>query len=288
MSEHTPDWFDAQYNNRARIPEHPEIFARWEKASALTRDRSACEIDVPYGEDASEKLDVFMTPRPNAPVFVFIHGGYWRALDKRDQSFVAASYVNAGALVVVPNYALCPAVTIEHICLQMTQALAWTRRNAARYGGDPRRIVVAGHSAGGHLAAMLMSCDWAKVGADLPAGLVASALCISGLFDLEPMRHTPFLAPDLRLDADSARALSPAFFPAPPRGRVYAVVGAHESQEFTRQNELLRKAWGPVRVPVCETVPGANHLTVLHELADPKSRLHRLGLDLLGLEPPAA
>lgn len=287
MSERTPQWYDSQYNNRARIPEHAEIFERWSRASALTREKSACEIDVPYGDDPSEKLDVFLTPRPHAPVLVYIHGGYWRALDKRDQSFVAASYANAGAMVVIPNYALCPAVTIEHICLQLARALAWTWRNAARYGGDPARIVVAGHSAGGHLAAMMLACDWPAVASDLPAGLVGGALAISGLFELEPLRHAPFLAPDLRLDEASALKLSPATFPAPPRGRLYAVVGAQESEEFIRQNALIRKAWGPVRVPVCETVPGANHLTVLHDLADPQARLHRLGLDLLGLEAPA-
>lgn len=287
MSERSPQWYDSQYNNRARIPEHAEIFERWSRASALTREKSACEIDVPYGEHPSEKLDVFLTPRPHAPVLVYIHGGYWRALDKRDQSFVAASYANAGAVVVIPNYALCPAVTIEHICLQLARALAWTWRNAARYGGDPARIVVAGHSAGGHLAAMMLACDWPAVASDLPAGLVGAALSISGLFELEPLRHAPFLAPDLRLDEASALKLSPAAFPAPPRGRLYAVVGAQESEEFIRQNALIRKAWGPVRVPVCETVPGANHLTVLHDLADPQARLHRLGLDLLGLEAPA-
>lgn len=287
MSERTPQWYDSQYNNRARIPEHAEIFERWSRASALTREKSACEIDVPYGDDPSEKLDVFLTPRPHAPVLVYIHGGYWRALDKRDQSFVAASYANAGAMVVIPNYALCPAVTIEHICLQLARALAWTWRNAARYGGDPARIVVAGHSAGGHLAAMMLACDWPAVASDLPAGPVGGALAISGLFELEPLRHAPFLAPDLRLDEASVLKLSPATFPAPPRGRLYAVVGAQESEEFIRQNALIRKAWGPVRVPVCETVPGANHLTVLHDLADPQARLHRLGLDLLGLEAPA-
>lgn len=287
MSERTPQWYDSQYNNRARIPEHAEIFERWTRASELTREKSACEIDVAYGDAPSEKLDVFLTPRPNAPVLVYIHGGYWRALDKRDQSFVAASYANAGAMVVIPNYALCPAVTIEHICLQLAQAVAWTWRNAARYGGDPSRIVVAGHSAGGHLAAMMLACDWRAVASDLPARVVGAALSISGLFELEPLRHAPFLAPDLGLDEASALKLSPATFPAPPTGRLYAVVGAKESEEFIRQNKLIRKAWGPVRVPVCETVPDTNHLTVLHDLADPQARLHRLGLDLLGLEPPA-
>jgi len=284
MSTRTSAWYDAQYNNRARIPEALQIIERWATASALTREKAVCELDVAYGDGPGETLDVFPTTHPNAPVLVHIHGGYWRALDKRDQSFVAPSFVTDGALVVVPNYALCPAVSIEHITLQLVRALAWVWRHAARYGGDPDRIVVCGHSAGGHLAAMLLSCDWPAVAPDLPARLVKSALSISGLFELEPLRHAPFLAPDLNLSAVSAARLSPVRFP-PPAGRLYAVVGAEESEEFLRQNESIRAAWGADVVPVCETVPATHHMNVLHELADPQARLHGLALDLLGLSP---
>ncbi len=239
-------------------------------------------LDVAYGRAESERLDVFLPNAPGAPVLVYIHGGYWRALDKRDQSFVALPFVAAGAVVVTPNYALCPAVTIEHIVLQLVQALAWVWRHAAEHGGDPARIVVAGHSAGGHLAAMLLACDWRAVAADLPADLVKSALAVSGVFELEPLCHAPFLAPDLRLDEATARKLSPAAMPA-PNGRLVAIVGADESEEFLRQNALIAEAWGARAVPVCEQVPGRHHMNVLHELADPSSRTHRLALQLLGL-----
>jgi arylformamidase len=286
MTRPSPAWFDAQYNNRARIPEHPQILERWSNASALTREKAVCHLDIAYGSGAGETLDVFPATQPDAPVLVYIHGGYWRALDKRDQSFVAASFTSAGAMVVVPNYALCRAVSIEHITLQMVQAVAWVYRNAAQYGGNPRHIVVAGHSAGGHLAAMMLSCDWQAVAGDLPARVVKSALSISGVFELEPLRHAPFLAPDLKLTAASARQLSPAGFPA-PAGMLYAVVGGDESEEFIRQNELIRKAWGAVTVPVCETIPGTHHMNVLHELADSQARVHRLGLELLGLTKKA-
>ena len=208
-----------------------------------------------------------------APVLVFIHGGWWRALDKSDHSFLAPPFVERGALVVVPNYALCPAVPIETIALQMTRALAWTQRNAARFGGDPSRIVVAGHSAGGHLAAMLLCCDWRAVSRDLPVRVVKAALSISGVFDLDPLRRAPFLQCDLRLTPHSVRRLSPAGF-APPRGPLIAVVGGDESEEFLRQNALIRAAWGERVVPVCESVPGANHLEVLEHLADPALPLH--------------
>ena len=280
MTRITPDWLDAQYNNRARIPEHGQIFERWAAASALARDRSLCHLDVGYGADPSETLDVFTTPRPNAPVLVFIHGGWWRSLDKRDHSFVAPAFTQAGAMVVVPNYALCPSVTIETIVLQMVAALVWVHKHAARYGGDPGRIVVAGHSAGGHLAAMLLSCRWQEIARDLPTRLVTSALSISGLFDLAPLLHTPHLQADLRLTPAAVTRLSPARF-APPEGKLYAVVGADESEEFLRQNQLIRSAWGERAVPVCESVAGEHHFGVVHALVDPDTRLHALALDLL-------
>jgi arylformamidase len=282
MTRTDPAWLDAQYNNRARIADHAHIFERWANASALAREQSDVSLDLPYGSSPAETLDVFRTHRPEAPVFVFIHGGYWRALDKRDVSFVAPALVDAGAMVVVPNYALCPAVSIEQITLQLVQAVAWTWRHAREHGGDPRRIVVGGHSAGGHLAAMMLSCDWPRVAPDLPREVVRSALAVSGLFELEPIRHTPFLAPDLRLSAAAAKRLSPALMP-PPRGTLAALVGGDESEEFLRQNALIRRAWGAEHVPVCEAIPGTNHLTVLHELADEGARLHCLARGLLGL-----
>jgi arylformamidase len=278
-------WYDAQYNNRARIPEHLEILREWAVRSADTRASLPCALDLAYGADPSERLDVFAPRAQGAPVLVYLHGGYWRALDKRDQSFVAAPFVDAGAMVVLPNYALCPAVTIEHIVLQLVRALAWVWRNARAQGGDPERIVVAGHSAGGHLAAMLLACDWHAVAPDLPAGLVKSALAVSGLFELEPLRHAPFLAPDLKLDAASAVRLSPAAMPAPPFGRLVAVVGGDESEEFLRQNGRIAEAWGREVVTVCERVPGRHHMNVLFALADPVARTHRLALQLLGLAP---
>jgi len=280
--DRSPEWYDAQYNNRARIPEHLEILREWADRSAETRAGLPCALDLAYGSDPSERLDVFAPRARGAPVLVYLHGGYWRALDKRDQSFVAPPLVSAGAMVVLPNYALCPAVGIEQIVLQLVQALAWVWRHAADHGGDPARIVVAGHSAGGHLAAMLLACDWPAVAPDLPADLVKGALAISGVFELEPLRHAPFLAPDLHLDAASALRLSPAAMPA-PRGRLVAVVGGDESEEFLRQNALIASAWGPDAVPVCEPVPGRHHMNVLHELAEPASRTHRLALQLLGL-----
>ena len=282
MSLTDPAWLDVQYNNRARIPEHPQIFARWAESSKLARERLKAVLDVRYGDQPGETLDVFPAAEAGAPVLVFIHGGYWRSLDKSDHSFIAPAFVEAGATVIVPNYALCPSVTIETIALQMTHALAWVWRNPGVHSGDPNRIAIAGHSAGGHLAAMMLSCRWKDVGDDLPPKLVPGALSISGLYDLEPIRNTPFLQQDLQLTPAAVKRLSPAFFPR-PRGTLYTVAGINESDEFLRQNQLIRDQWGPTTVPVCETIPGRHHLDVLHDLADPQARLHDLTLRLMGL-----
>lgn len=285
-ARHDAARLEAQYNNRALVPDHAAVMARWAEASALVRQSGPAKLDVPYGSGAGETLDLFppQVPQPGgAPVLVFIHGGYWRSLDKADFSFVAPAFNAQGALVVVPNYALCPAVTVEHIALQMAAMLAWVWRHAAEHGGDPSRIALAGHSAGGHLAAMLLACRWKEVGADLPAQPAQGALSISGLYDLEPLRHAPFIQADLKLTPAAVARLSPAFFARPKGARLYTVVGLDESDEFIRQNRLIRDVWGPSAVPVCETVPGKNHFTVVNELADPASRLHDLALRLLGL-----
>ncbi len=283
MVQNDAAWLDAQYNNRARVPDHAQIFKRWSESSALARERLPGRLDLAYGDQPGETLDVFPADKPGSPVLVFIHGGYWRSLDKSDFSLVAPAFVQSGATVVVVNYALCPAVTMETIALQLTRALAWVWRHAAEHQGDPTRIAVAGHSAGGHLAAMMLSCRWREVGDDLPANLVGGALSISGLYDLEPIRLTPFLQADLRLTPASVRRLSPAFFPRPKAGTLFTVVGLDESDEFLRQNQLIRDQWGPTSVPICETVPGRNHFDVVHGLAEPDGRLHELALRLLNL-----
>nr|WP_316639532.1 alpha/beta hydrolase [uncultured Roseateles sp.] len=278
-----PAWLDAQYNNRARVADSADIFQRWQHASALSRERSPCRLDLAYGDGPDERLDLFAAPRAGAPVLVFLHGGYWRSLDKADHSFVAPPFVADGALVVVPNYSLCPAVSMDRILLQAAQALAWTYRNATLYGGDPQRIVVIGHSAGGQLAAMLLCCLWPLLGQDLPDDLVKGAMSISGLHDLEPLRRSPYLQGDLRLTPALVRKLSPVKLPA-PTAPLYALVGGLESEEFLRQNLLIRRAWGARAVPVCEAVADCNHLTILHDLADPRGRSHLLVNELLGLD----
>jgi arylformamidase len=269
------------YNNRELVPEHPAFLARWAQQSARARADGPCHLDLRYGDGEGETLDVFPAPHEHAPVLVFIHGGYWRSLDKSDHSFIASAFTRDGACVVVPNYALCPAVTVPHITLQMARAVAWTWHNIGRFGGDHRRIVVAGHSAGGQLAAMMLVCLWPQLDPALPVDTVRAALAISALHDLDPIMHTGFLQPTLRLTPEQVAQASPARLPAPRQGTLYSVAGADESKEFRRQKRLIREAWGGRRVPVSELLAGRNHFSVLDALVEPSHRLHQLALDLL-------
>ena len=274
-------WFDAMYNNRELVPGHPAFFARWTRESEQARATGPCELDLRYGAGEGETLDVFPAPSGDAPVLLFVHGGYWRALDKRDHSFIAPAFTRDGACVVIPNYALCPAVTVPEITLQVARAVAWTWHHIGGFGGDRRRIVVAGHSAGGQLAAMMLACLWPQLDPTLPRDTVRGALAISALHDLDPIMHTGFLQPTLQLTPAQVAQASPARLPAPRQGTLYTVAGGDESAEFHRQNGLIQEAWGARRVPVCELLPGLNHFSVLDALVEPSHRLHQLALDLL-------
>lgn len=273
-------WLERMYNNRLRVPDHTEHFARWAAESARVRRSVGGEFDVPYGEAARERLDAFAAPRTaraaGAPLLVFIHGGYWRSLDKSYHSFVAGAAHAMGAAAVVPNYTLCPQARIPDITLQMTRAVAWAWRHARSLNADPRRICVAGHSAGGQLAAMMLTCAWDVLDPALPRQLVRRVLSVSGLYDLQPLMETPSLQEVLRLDAAQVAMCSPARLAPPARGELWAVVGGDESGEYLRQQRLVRQAWGRERVPLAQVLPGLNHFSVLDALVDPAQRAHRL------------
>lgn len=281
MRQHDPAWYDRMYNNRALVPEFETHFARWRATSAQARHDLRCMLDVAYGQGPNETLDIFPAAQSQAPVVVFIHGGYWRSLDKADHSFVAPVFNQLGALTVVPNYALAPAVTIPDIVMQMVKAIAWIYRNIHRLGGDPRRIHVAGHSAGGHLAAMVMVCQWSAYAKDLPDHLVRRGLSLSGLFELASVMRTPFVQSSLLLTQAHVDKASPAWLPAPRKATFMTVAGANESEEFIRHNHLIQQAWGKKVVPVCEDLAGLNHFSIVEALTQPGHRLQQLAAQLV-------
>ena len=265
-------YYSVQYNARAGIPDHPEIFARWATESAQARRTILGLFDLQYGETAGEKLDFFPASERGAPLLVFIHGGWWRSLDKSDFSFVAPAYVRAGINVALTNYTLAPDASIEQIVMQQLHALAWLYRHAAKYRFDAQRIVVAGHSAGAHLTAMTLAALFPVLAPDLPPNLVRAAVMMSGLYDLDPVRHADFVANDLRLTSARIGPLSPAFLPQSHSAPFITAVGALESDEFQRQNTLIGQMWKPRHVADI-ALPHANHLTICDAFGSAKSAL---------------
>ena len=258
--------YEVEYNNRARVPENPALMAGWARDAAAYREQRAPRR-IAYGPGPRHVIDVFAgdgQDNDKAPLVVFIHGGYWQALDGSWFSHMARGLNAHGVGVAVPTYDLCPQVSVADIIMQMREAM----RELAELSGQ---LVVSGHSAGGQLAACMLATDWKAYDAALPSHLVSAAYAISGLFDLPPLVSTS-INKALGLDEASARAASPLFWQPPVHGSLDAVVGEAESAEYHRQSRSIVEVWGKAGLATrYGAVPAANHFTAIAPLADPAS-----------------
>jgi len=275
-------YYESLYNNRLAVPEFQGFFDRWAMQSAQARHDLDVEVDVPYGDHRMETMDIFRPRGEATALLMFIHGGYWRSLDKKDHSFVATPFVNAGAAVAAINYSLCPAVKVEDIVLQCLKAAAWLYRNASEVGSPRNRIFVAGHSAGGHLAAMCMAAQWPRYSRGLPEKVMQGGLSVSGIYDLVPIARTPSINVDVRLTETDALKVSPAFMPPATKAPVCIAVGGREIGGFKEQHALLANSWRSV---IAEDIPCSedNHFSILDAFANPESALCRSAMRMLGL-----
>lgn len=266
---------ERQYMPSYTISDIPAIRDNWAAMSAAYRERAVLERDLAYGPSAGERLDLLRPSRGNAPVLVFIHGGYWRSrnLDKISYTFALEPIVAAGALVATIDYDLCPDVTLDVLVHQVRRACAWVWRHAHEYGGDPERLHVSGHSAGGHLTAMMSATDWPAFEAGLPRDMIKSAVSVSGLFNLEPLRLSS-LNDDLRLDPEAARRNSPQFMAPTTALPVSVVVGGGETDEFRRQSREFADAWrAPAGTIDYIETPGHHHFGVIEAMTEPDNLL---------------
>ncbi len=264
--------YEVEYNNRARVPEHPEIFARWQRDAAAYRAEASkegrAELSIKFGPSPRQIIDMF---RPqgggaSAPLAVFIHGGYWRSLEPAMFSHLARGLNARGIAVAMSGYDLVPQVSIRDIIAQTQAACVYLWK---RFG---RRVMVSGHSAGGHLAACMLATDWKKLAADAPADLVPAAYAISGVHDLTPLLHLAGNA-EFKLDEAEAKRVSPLFLPAPKGLALDAVVGGIESAEFLRQSKIIADAWAKDNATRYEAIPGMNHFTICDAMTDPASAM---------------
>jgi arylformamidase len=279
-SRYTAEFVEREYNARAACPDHPQWFARYAQLSAAAYAGLAVQRDLRYGPGPKETLDLFLPAGPPRGTFAFLHGGYWRALDKSDFAFVATPFVAAGIAVANINYDLCPAVSVAAIVDACRRAIRWLSADGARHGANPARLVVGGHSAGGHLAAMLYVTDWRARG--FAAAPFHGGVTVSGVHDLTPMPLFSFNS-DLRLDDAGARAVSPALLSPTAAVPLLVAVGAAETAEFVRQSTLLCDAWPALR-PAGVAAPllmaGKNHFSVIADYADAGTELTRATLAL--------
>jgi arylformamidase len=277
-----PRFVEREYNNRALVPDHPAYFARWERDSDFVRATLPCTLDLAYGPDPRHRLDWFPAAGPARGTLVFIHGGYWRSLDKSMFSWLAASYVPEGLNVAMLNYRLCPAVRIDGIVEDVVAGMNWLlgKNSPSPLGegrGEGHPLVVAGHSAGGHLVAALFGTSLDRLAFD-PAR-ITGGVPISGLFDFEPLRIHSFNA-DFHLDEAAVARLNLYDKATTIKAPLVVAAGADESSEFQRQSRLIAEKWAPQARPAI-LLPGINHFTIVDAFAERSNVLHEATLALV-------
>ncbi len=268
MADHD---LESEYSPRLSVPDYAEIFARWARTAENYRadmlKAGKAELGFPYGETSRQFVDLFFPAAGEAaPLVLFIHGGYWRAMDPSFHSHMARWLNERGFAVGVVGYDLCPVVTISDIIDQIRRACAslWQRFD--------RRMLVCGHSAGGHLTAAMVATDWQKLWPKVPADLVPVGYAISGVFDLTPLTKTS-MNQDFRLDDQEARRISPIFWPVPEGRALDAAVGDLETSEFKRQSRSMSDVWRQAKADTRYGELPGNHFTVIDGLADPKNAM---------------
>lgn len=271
---------DAAYDVEASVTDFMVYARAYIEASEVAQRNLNCRVDVPYGPTKAEYVDIFPSARRGSPVMVFIHGGYWRMLTAKEFSFVASGFVPNDVTVVVANYEVCPKVTIPEIVRQSRAMIAWTACNIADFNGDPENITIAGHSAGGHLAAMCALTDWQN-DYGLSEKTIRNVVPISGLFDLEPISHT-YLQPDLRISSRAISEFSPQRLLRKTSSQMLLSYGSDDPSEFSRHSEEFLAGWRAVGNKA-QYLPqlGRNHFTAITDLGEPQAPLTRAILKLM-------
>jgi arylformamidase len=268
--------YEKEYDNRARVPEHPEIFARWQRETdAYRAAMPGAQLGISYGPSPRQTIDLFpgKDAKAEAPLAMFIHGGWWRALDPKMFSQMARGANAHGVTVAVVGYDLAPHVSIATIIEQMRAAVL------KLWHDQRKRVMVYGHSAGGHLTACLVATEWKTLDPTAPNDLVPAGYAISGVFDLAPLTQISINA-DLKLDEKSAHDASPLYWQVPIGRTLDAVVGGIESPEFLRQSKTIAEVWTGSAQTRYEAIAGANHFTVLDPLIDANSGMTRRVVEL--------
>jgi arylformamidase len=271
---------DAAYNNAAAVKDSAQIVAGWEARSAKLRAAHPEGIDLRYGPDERNRIDYFAARR-DGPVLVFIHGGYWRSGSKEDNCNFVPTFTKRGATVVMVEYDLCPQVTVTEIVRQTRASIAWVCKNIRTYGGDPGKLFVAGHSAGGHLTAMALAHDWTKEG--LPGDLIKGAVATSGVYDLEMVMKIS-VQEQVRMTAEAAKLNSPLVNPPRVKCPLLIAVGGDEPKGWQQISEDYFQYCKQNGMSVEYLIePGANHYTMSEHLLDESSPLTRAMIKQLGL-----